>query len=124
MAAAARPTTDADAIAWLVAEVAELGALLQEHLEDNGELLPYLVFEGEFLRWFVDRVRSGDDEPAHRFLAAVEPLLTTDVEPPAYDSVWNLAAVSFAEGLQNDRDVIDAIRPWMGPNTTKAIELG
>lgn len=82
-----------------------------------------MVFEGDFLRWFVDRVRAGDNEPARRFVAAIETLMTTDVDPPANDRVWNLAAVCFVEGLQTDRDVIAAARPWMGPNTAKDADL-
>lgn len=103
--------------------VPELGPLLDEHLEDNGELLVYMAFERDFLRWFIDRVRAGDSEPARRFVGAIEPLMTTDVDPAANDPVWNLAGVCFVEGLQNDRDVVDAARPWMGPSTSKAFEL-
>lgn len=120
MSAAERPATEADAITWLVAEVPELGPLLNEHLADNGELLPYLVF-GDFLRWFIDRVRSGNDRPARRFVSAIEPLMATEVEPPANDRVWNLAGVCFVEGLQQDDDVVGAARPWMGPNTLRAL---
>jgi hypothetical protein len=118
-----RPATDSAAIAWLVAEVPELGPLLDSHLAENEELLSYLVFEGEFLRWFIERVRSGDGEAARRFVAAIEPLMTTDAEPPATDPVWNLAGVCFVEALQNDEDVVVAARPWMGPNTARAFEL-
>jgi hypothetical protein len=120
VATAERPATEADAIAWLVAQVPELRALLDEHLADNDELLPYVVFESNFLRWFIDRVRSGDRDPARRFVAAIEPLLTTILDPPANDRVWNLAGVCFVEGLHNDHDVIDAVRAWMGPNTTRS----
>ena len=123
MVAAHRPATEADAIGWLVAEVPELGPLLDQHIRDNGGwLLPYVVFKSDFLRWFIARVRGGDSEPAQRFVAAIEPLMTTDVEPSANDRVWNLAGVCFVEGLQNDRDVVAAARLWMGPNTSKAFE--
>jgi hypothetical protein len=44
-------------------------------------------------------VRAGDDDPAQRFVAAIEPLMTTDIEPPASDRVWNPAGVCFVEGL-------------------------
>jgi hypothetical protein len=118
--AAKRPATEADAINWLVAEVPELGPLLNEHLADNGELLPYLVF-GDFVRWFIDRVRSGDDRPAWRFVVAIEPLMAIGVAPAANDRVWNLAGVCFIEGLQQDDDVVGAARPWMGPNTSRAL---
>jgi hypothetical protein len=57
--------------------VPDLRPLLEEHIACNNELLPYVVFEGDFLRWFIDRVRAGDHEPAQRFGAAIEPLMTT-----------------------------------------------
>jgi hypothetical protein len=118
-----RPETEADAISWLVVEVPELRPLLDEHLRANSELLPYVVFEGDFLLWVIDRVRSGDIEAARRFVAAIEPLGTTDVRPPANDRVWNLAGVASVEGLQNDRDVVDVARTWMGPSLSRAFEL-
>ena len=120
-----RATTEAEAIAWLVEQVPELGPVLDEHVAYNDELLSYVAFEGEFLRWFVDRVRAGDDDPAQRFVAAIEPLLTTDVKPPADDRVWNLAAVCFVEGLVMQGhwdDVIEKATPWMGPSTSRDFE--
>jgi hypothetical protein len=121
--AAGRPPNETEAIAWLVAEVAELGPLLDAHVSFNDGLLPYALFESDFLRWFTERVRSGESDPARRLVSAIELLMTTDVEPPANDRVWNLAGVCFVEALQNDQDIIDAVRSWMGPNTTKAFEL-
>jgi hypothetical protein len=119
-----RPATEAEAIDWLVSQVLELRPLLDEHMAYYEELLSYVVFEGDFLRWFVDRVRAGDQDPAERFVAAIEPLLTTTVRPPADDRVWNLAGVCFVEGpvMQGDDDVIEASRPWMGPNTVADID--
>jgi hypothetical protein len=120
-----RPTTEAEAISWLVDRVPELGQLLDEHVAFNDELLPYVVFEGDFIRWVVDQVRGGSHEAAARFVDAVEPLMTTDVEPAANDRVWNLAAVCFVEGLVMQGfwdDVIEIARPWMGPNTSSEID--
>lgn len=120
MSSAERPTTDAGAVEWLAAKVPDLAPLMDQHITDYDELLPYVLFEGEFLPWFTERVRHGDDEAARAFVRAIEQLMTTDVEPPANDSVWNLSGVCFVEGLRNDQDVVEAARPWMGPNTLKA----
>jgi len=120
MTAAPRPTNEAEVITWLVERVPELRPLLEQHLADmDDELLPYVVFESDFLRWFVNAVRGGDDEAARRFTEALEPLMTTTVKPPANDRVWNLTAVCFVEGLvmQGDDDVVKRARPWMGPRT-------
>lgn len=122
MTTARRPSTDADAIAWLVAQVPELTPLLDEHVAFYEELLPYVLFESDFVRWFIDRVKSGDIEPARRFIESAEPRLTTDVVPPACDRVWNLAAVCLVEGLRNEKDVVAPARPWMAPNTSKAFD--
>lgn len=114
-----RPTNEAEAIEWIVDQVPELRPLLDEHVAYHDELLPYVVFEGDFLRWFVERVRSGDDASAKRFVEAIEPLMTTSVRPPGEDRVWNLAGVCFVEGLvmQGDDDVVERARLWMGPKT-------
>lgn len=121
-----QPTTEAEAIAWLVDRVPELAPLLAAHLDDNDdELLPYLVFEIDFLQWFIDRVRNGEHDAAREFVTALEPLMTTTAEPPSDDRVWNLVGVCFGEGLvlagDND-DVVEASRPWMGPNTSADID--
>lgn len=99
--------------------------MLDEHIDYNDELLPYVLFEGDFLRWFIDRVRAGDHEPAQRFVASIEPLMTTEVDPPADDRVWNLAGVAFVEGLVMKGDVDDVIataRPWMGAHTSRDVD--
>jgi hypothetical protein len=125
VAASRRPTDEAEAIGWLVRNVPERLPILDEHVAYNDELLRYVVFEGDFLRWFAERVRAGHDEPAQRFVAAIERLMRTDVKPPAEDPVWTLAAVCFAEGLVmagTVDDVIERARPWMGPNTSHDVD--
>jgi hypothetical protein len=117
-----RPASDAEAVAWLVAEVPALRPLSDEHLKTFGELLPYVAFESDFTRWFAARVRAGDWGEVQSFLAAIEPLLTTEIDPPANDPVWNLAAVAFVEALRQDRDVVALIRAGMGPNTMRAFD--
>jgi hypothetical protein len=125
LSAVGRPLDESEAIASLVEKVPELRPLLDQHVADNDELLPYVVFESDFIRWLVDRVRSGDLEPAERFVAAVEPLLATGVEAPATDRVHSLAWICFVEGLVMQGfwdDVIETARPWMGPVTTLGID--
>jgi hypothetical protein len=118
----ARPTSDAEAIAWLVAQVPAFGSMVEEHLATFDELLPYVVFEDDFTRWFAARVRAGDEPEVRSFLSVVERLLTTEADPPASDHVWNLAAVAFVEGLQNEAGVVASARSRMGPNTTRAFD--
>jgi hypothetical protein len=91
---------------------------------DEQQAIAWLAFEGDFLRWFIERVRSGDHEPARRFVEAIEPLMTTSVKPSASDRVCNLARVCFSEGLvmNGDDDVIEAARPWMGPYTWEDVQ--
>jgi hypothetical protein len=79
----------------LVAEVPELRPLLDEHVADTDEILPYVVFEGDFTRWFCDGVLAGaDPEPLRRFAASVE----VSLDHPK-DGVWNLAGIVFSERL-------------------------
>jgi hypothetical protein len=117
-----RPTTDQDAIRFLVREVPELAPLLDEHLRENDGLLTYVVFQSEFTRWFCDGVLSdADEEPLRRFAAAIEVLMDT----PVRDSVWNLAGVAFGEALafgEREGGVLEKARPWLGSATLADIE--
>lgn len=81
VARARHPPTEAEAIAWLVDQVPELRPAFDEHLKDHDEVLPYVVFEGDFLRWFIARVERGDQGPARRFVVPIEPLLMTEAVP-------------------------------------------
>jgi hypothetical protein len=111
-------------VSWLTERVPQLRELLREHIDDNDETLPYVVFEGDFLRWFTHEVRAGERDAPSRFVAAMELLLTPPGTPSNYDDVWNLAAICFVDGLvmQGDDDVVEAARPWMGPNTAAQID--
>jgi hypothetical protein len=115
-----RPANESDAIAFMVNHAPELRPLLDEHVATFGQLLPYVVFETDFTRWFVERIRAGDEDAPKRFAAAVETLMRTDADPPASDPVWNLGAVSFVEALQRHPDGPAVGLPWMGFNTLRA----
>lgn len=120
-----RPTTTEDAILFIVERMPELRPLYEEHLRFNDELLPYVLFEGDFTVWLRDHVRSGDQGDAvARFLDVIEILMTTESQPPADDPVWNLAGVAFVESLVlgGEHDVLELIAPLVGPSTARDIE--
>lgn len=119
-----RPLTEVAAIDWMVEHVPELAPLLHAHLDYNEELLPYVVFEGDFTRWFIDAVRRGNDHMARRFCDAIETLLATETDPPGDDPVWNLAGVAFTEALVmgGENDVIARARRWFGEATSRDID--
>lgn len=119
-----RPVTEVEAVAWLVDSLPELRPFVAEHVADSDELLAYLVLEGDFVPWFVERVRAGDMDVAGRFLAAVEGLLTAELAPPTR-RVWNLVGVAFVERLVlggDVDDVVEAAKPWMGASTSREFD--
>jgi hypothetical protein len=117
-----RPSSDPEAIEFLVSRVPALRPTLAEHVADNDEVLSYLAF-ADFNRWFCAGVRAGHSEAELRaFVDAVEVLLTTDIEPPAYDSVWNLAAVCTEDSDWIDTDVMARIEDWLGPATLDSLK--
>ncbi len=120
-----RPTSEAEAVSYLVERVPALRPLLDAHLAEYGELLPYLVFESDFMSWFAAKARepSAAQDELRVFVDAVEVLMTTDAEPPASDPVWNLAGVAFVEHLAlGDVEVLHRVGPWLGPETFRDLE--
>jgi hypothetical protein len=117
-----RPSSDLAAIDFLVARVPALEPILAQHVADNHEVLTYLAF-ADFNRWFCARVRAGGREADLRaFIDAVEVLLTTNVYPPAYDSVWNLAAVCIEDSDLIDADIHARIQNLLGPAARSALQ--
>jgi hypothetical protein len=118
-----RPATEVAAIDFLVQRVPELAPLIEAHLDDNHELLPYLVFD-DFTRWFIEAVKAGNDDAARSFCEAVETLMATAADPPADDRVWNLTAVAFTEALVlgGEYEVIERAEKWLGPAAKKQID--
>src|ERR671930_473529 len=119
-----RPASEAEAIGYLVERVPALRPLLDAHLADHGELLPYVLFESDFMRWFGARAREpGAPDALRAFVDAVEVLMTTDAEPPSSDPVWNLAGVAFVEHLAlADVEALHRTGPWLGPATLLSFE--
>lgn len=105
-----------------VSELPELQSIEADHLDAYDGLLPYLLL-ADLVRWYEDRVRAGDSDLARRFLAIVELLLTTDVEPPVSDQVWNLMAVSFTESMRDGQRTVAESMVWIGPRTRRMLEV-
>ena len=117
-----RPSSNLEAIEFLVLRVPALRPTLAEHIADNTEVLSYLAF-ADFNRWFCAGVRADHSEAELRaFADAVEVLLTTDLEPPAHDPVWNLAAVCTEDSDWIDADVLARIADWLGPATKESLK--
>jgi hypothetical protein len=100
----------------LVARVAGTAPVLNEHVNDNDEVLPHLLM-ADLRRWFVSAVAAGDDRGVKDFLAAVELIYASD------DSdTRNVVEVSFMEDLVGAPDADEqaatgAIRQFSGPAT-------
>lgn len=121
-----RPTTEREAIRLLVECVPSLRPLYEEHVALYEELLPHLLFEGSFTRWFCAEVRLGESlQSPMRFAQTVELLMDTTTEPPGHDRVWNLAAIAFVASLADGReyDVIQRAQEWFGPNIRRHMRL-
>ena len=90
--------TPAAAVDRLVERVPELQEACDEHLRDNAELLPHVLF-GDVFRFVVAAEASGAEELVDRTLSALEALLHEDA-----DDIRNLVAVSFVENVAWDDD--------------------
>jgi hypothetical protein len=102
----------------MVARVPELRPIFDEHLGEDNELAPYMLFEIEFMHWFSEGVRHSEpDDPRRRFMDAVEALFARDFE--GMDMAANLAYLGFIDTLiaNDEPQVLERIRPYLGPAT-------
>lgn len=87
----------------------------EQHLRDNGEVLPHVLM-ADFRRMFVNLVEAGNDDDVKRFLQAIETLASS----PA-DSIRNVVDVSFIEDLvlgdRGEVGALNAVREKLGPAT-------
>ena len=114
-----RPTYTG-AMEWFAQRVPELRPLLDRHVEDNGETLPYVVFESDFMRWFKGKTQEDSRPTAiDDFLAAVEICLAG----PA-DELSNLVWIGFVEHLleggPGQARLIGQLKSSVGPATAQA----
>lgn len=104
----------------LVASVAGTGPILEEHVNDNDEVLPHLLI-ADLRRWFVDAVVAGNARGVTDFLAAIEVLYAS--EDP---DTRNVMEVSFMEDLlalpdANEQAAIEVLQLRAGPRTREGL---
>jgi len=114
-----RPKYD-ESMEWFAAAVPELAPLLLRHLADWDELLPYVVFEDDYMDWFKSTAVAEPTNPSLRkFLDCVEVLL----DGPA-DEAGNLADIGFVEHLVagGEDPVLVQLDRQLGPVTQAAFD--
>lgn len=102
----------------LLDKVPELRPVYDEHIHDNGELLPHMFF-GDVTRYAVQQVRWGEMGPAkpvERILQVLDQSMGSGDE-----QVKELIAVSFIENLVEHDDVLESLKGLVGPNLEKEI---
>ena len=85
-------------MSWLVARHAGLVPVLNEHLADNGELLPHVLF-GDVTRYALALARDDEVDELSRLLGDLDAALDE-----SEDEVANLVWVSFVENASTDED--------------------
>jgi hypothetical protein len=90
------PRTSAAFVEWLAERYPVVEDLRREHMSDNDELLPHVLF-GDVTRYAADLARSGDDDATLiDLLNDLDSALGADRD----DQVSNLIWVSFVENAQ------------------------
>jgi len=89
----------------------------QQHLEDNGKLLPH-VFMGDVTRFIISEVESGvGSQDVNNLLNYFEDALATGDK-----DIENLISVSFVENLIGEEKTINFIKPQSGPRLKLLME--
>ena len=103
----APPRTAAAFVEWLASRYPAVEDLRRQHVADNDELLPHVLF-GDVTRYAAKLARSGrDDASLNHLLSDLDAALAADRD----DDVANLIWVSFVENAQGvPGDDEDALR--------------
>jgi len=111
-------------IRWLASRAASRACSdLKEHLDDNGELLPHLLF-GDVTRYAADLARRAETEPDAdvaliRLLEDLDGAILPEGEDD--DPVDNVLWVSFVEDASTDEDEPLRSRLREFPNLARAL---
>jgi hypothetical protein len=108
-----------ECISQLLDRIPELNSAYEEHIRDNGELLPH-VFLGGVTRFVVREMRSQEaspSKPVQRIIEFFEQCMASGDE-----QVIELISVSFLENLLGEDDVLPNLKKLMGPNLVRQFE--
>lgn len=108
-----RPAVD------LVRRLAELSpgvaALVADHVQDNGEVLPTLML-ADIARWYAAACQDRDDDPARYAEAGSVARYLAEAFAHAPDELQNTIAVGFVESLiPQDPAAVDFLQQLPGP---------
>lgn len=85
-------------MSWLAARHPGLVPVVDEHLADNDELYPHVLF-GDVTRYALALARNGEVDELDRFLTDLDAALDE-----SEDEVANLVWASFVENASTDED--------------------
>lgn len=108
-----------DIVADLASSNKELAVLLDEHIDSNDGLLPYVYF-GDITRYLESLAGNNDDESLlelERILDYLEGSFSTSSEV-----VKNLLSVSFLENLDFDEGTYLVIKSKLGKNLSSELQ--
>lgn len=119
-----RYETSSDFVQALARQFPKLQQLLDEHVADNDELLPHVLF-GDLTRLAQLSAESSVPAPHLMSLAELSTLIGTlesAICGPNLDIV-DLILVSFLENLEPDRASYEVIKSLMGSGLRKGLSL-
>jgi hypothetical protein len=109
----------------IAARFSPLGAVLEEHMQDNfGEILPH-VFFGDLTRYVVSLASEGGTATEFARLCEMYEILDylEEVYSSGDEELSELISVSFLENLPRPGEVGSQIRDIVGPNLTKQLRV-
>lgn len=115
------PRTSPEFIEWLVGRHADLAPILDEHLADNGELLPH-VFFGDVTRHASAMARAGTNTDAvDGLLGDLDDSLSLAKDDDQVDNLIGVSFVENAQGIPGDAEEELRRRLRMYPNLARAL---